>query len=113
MNDYLDNRAMIEKLYEERQLALAKTVDLENRCSALFEQVRTLELDQQRLDIVLSERTTRSFWVFGISLVATLTLGIGVNVVTSSAIVWLGWLLIVAAVILELIAFFLTKASGR
>ena len=113
VNDYLDNRAMIEKLYEERQMALAKVIDLENKVSTLSEQVHSLELSKQRLEIILSEKTTRSLWAFGISLVATVTMGIGVNVVTSSVLVWLGWFLIGTSVILELIAFFLTRASNR
>jgi len=108
VNDYLDNRAMIEKLYEERQMALAKVIDLESKVTTLSSQVHQLELSEQRLRIILKEKNARSFWVFGISLIATVTVGIGVNVVTSSSS-WIGWFLIAIALLLEIIAFVLTK----
>ena len=113
VNDYLDNRAMIEKLYEERQMALAKVIDLENKVSALSKRVHDFELSKQRLEIMLSEKATRSFWAFGISLIATVTMGIGANIITSSELVWLGWFLIGTSAVLELIAFFLTRVSTR
>ena len=100
---------MIEKLYEERQMALAKVIDLESRIAALSSQVRQLELSEQRLRITLAEKTSRSLWAFGISLIATVTVGIGVNLVTSSSSSWIGWFLIIIAVLLESIAFVLTK----
>ncbi|MBO9390808.1 MAG: hypothetical protein J7482_19065 [Roseiflexus sp.] len=109
VNDYLNNRPMIEKLYEERQMALAKVIDLESRITALSSQVRQLELSEQRLRITLAEKTSRSLWAFGISLIATVTVGIGVNLVTSSSSSWIGWFLIIIAVLLESIAFVLTK----
>jgi len=109
VNDYLNNRPMIEKLYEERQMALAKSIDLDRKVSSLSARVHQLELSEQRLRIILAEKTTRSLWAYGISLIATITVGIGVNVVTSSASSWIGWFLIVISVVLEAIAFVLTR----
>ncbi len=112
VNDYLNNRPMIEKLYEERQMALAKVIDLENRVSTLSSQVHQLELREQKLQITLAEKTSRSLWAFGVSLIATVTVGIGVNLATSFGTSWIGWFLIIIAVLLETIAFILTKSRN-
>ncbi len=109
VTEYLDNRPMIEKLYEERQLALAKSVELEKTVSDLSSRIHQLELSEQRLNLKLSEHKRLSFTVFGLSLIATITIGIGVNVLTSSSYEWIGWLLVAISVILEIMAFWLTK----
>jgi hypothetical protein len=44
-------------------------------------------------------------------LIATITIGIGVNVLTSSSYEWIGWLLVAISVILEIMAFWLTKKA--
>ncbi len=110
VTEYLDNRPMIEKLYyEERQLALAKSVELEKTVSDLSSRIHQLELSEQRLNLRLSEQKRLSFTVFGLSLIATITIGIGVNVLTSSPYEWIGWLLVTISAILEIMAFWLTK----
>jgi hypothetical protein len=63
VTEYLDNRPMIEKLYEERQLALAKSVELEKTVSALSLRIHQLELSEQRLNLKLSEHKRTSFTV--------------------------------------------------
>jgi hypothetical protein len=111
VTEYLGNRPMIEKLYEERQLALAKSVELEKTISGLSSKIHQLELSEQRLDLKLSEQKNLSFTVFSLSLIATITIGIGVNVLTSSPYEWIGWLLIAISAILEIVAFWLVKRA--
>jgi hypothetical protein len=111
VTEYLDNRPMIEKLYEERQLALAKSVELEKTVSELSARIHQLELNGQRLNLKLSEHKSLSFTVFGLSLIATITIGIGVNVLTSSTYEWIGWLLVAIAAVLEIMAFWLTRKA--
>lgn len=110
VNDYVKNPPMIEKLYEEKQLALAETAKLENLVESLKSQNHELELHNQKLELVTNETQRRSNLVFGLSLLATLFIGIGVNIATSTFSSWMGWMLIVSGCILEIIAFF-TKSS--
>ena len=112
VNDYLNNRPMIEKLYEERQMALAKVNELEKEISVLLPRIDDLEITLQKLKIQLTEKTSRSLATFVLSLTATISLGIGVNVITSSdTLIWLGWFLVGITVVLEVVAFGLTRTS--
>jgi hypothetical protein len=45
--------------------------------------------------------------MFALSLLATVMVGIGVNIATSSPISWAGWIMIISACLLEGIAYFL------
>jgi len=103
--DYKDNPPMIEKLYEERQLALTVSFDLEKQVRELEAQVVELKLLNQRLNLELKEASRKSIIVFGLSLLATVLVGIGVNIATSSPYGWTGWVMIISALILEGIAF--------
>jgi hypothetical protein len=106
VNDYVKNPPMIEKLYEEKQLALAEAAKLENLVESLKSQNHELELHKQRLELLVNEAHRRSNLVFGLSLLATLFIGIGVNLVTSTPYLWIGWMMIISGCILEVVAFF-------
>lgn len=106
--DYLGNRPMIEKLYEEKQLTLAKLKFLEAEVLRLKEAEHKLQLSEQRL----KDKTSRSQWSFGISLIATITAAIGVNIVTSPTDwIWIGWFLIGLSALLEVMSFRLTNST--
>ena len=105
VNEYVQNPPLIEKLYEEKQLALTSSIDLEKQVKELESQVHDLKLMNQRLEIELSEASRKSFFLFALSLLATVLVGIGVNIATSSPNGWTGWVMIVAACILEVVAF--------
>jgi hypothetical protein len=113
VNDYRDNPPMIEKLFEERQLALSSTLELEKRVKELGSQNHQLELANQRLELIISEVSRKSLVLFSLSLLATILVGIGVNVATSSPNNFTGWVMIVAASIIELIAFLLRPRDGK
>jgi hypothetical protein len=105
VEEYVQNPPMIEKLYEERQLALLTSLDLENQVQSLSSRIRELELEKQRLSLRLGETRRRSFTTFTLSLLATILAAIGVNVSTDTPYGWTGWVMIASAVGLEIIAF--------
>ncbi len=106
VNDFMQNRAMIEKLYEEKQLALASSLDLEQKVGNLQSDVHRLQLENQRLGIELEEFQKKSSLLFALSLLATILIGIGINLATTSSDSLAGWILIIAACLIEVIAFF-------
>src|SRR5260221_7225824 len=111
VSDYLSNQPMIEKLHEEKQMALALTVDLEENNKTLSFQVHELELSNQKLSTLLEENKKQSLIVVTLSLLATILVGIGVNLATSNPQAWIGWLLIVVSSVIELLIFVTTTRS--
>jgi hypothetical protein len=105
VNEYVQNPPLIEKLYEDKQLALVKSIDLENEVGELVKKVHELELDNRGLKIVLSEVNRKSYISFFLSLLATVLIGIGVNIATSTPYGWTGWTMIAAACVVEIAAF--------
>jgi hypothetical protein len=113
VSEYVQNPPMIEKLYEERQLALTSTFDLEKRVESLESQVNDYKLANQRLELELREASRKSFVMFALSLLATVMVGIGVNIATASPMGWAGWIMIISACLLEGIAYFLRPKKGN
>ncbi len=107
VNDYVRNKPMIEKLYEEKQLALATSMQLEVKVKKLEERVHSFELENQKLKIEVDQGKQKATTVFILALLATILVGIGVNITTSTPYGWTGWIMIVAGCILEIIAFFI------
>ena len=88
-------------------MAIAHSIELENKVNRLTERVHELELQNQKLRLQYNEIHQRSSYAFVLSLLALIIVPIGVNIVTAQPYQWVGWLLIVVAVIIESIAFFL------
>lgn len=144
--DFLGNVRLIEKLHEEKQLALLTSIDLENQAKGLGTQIQdlklenerlrlevnhkeeqlkklsflnlenqikkletqlhNLELEKQELRFKLDEVSRKSSLMFFLSLLAVILVGVGVNVATSSFYNWTGWVMVLAACIIEIIVFF-------
>lgn len=104
--EYENNVLAIRLLIQEKQLALATSIDLEGQVRELEVKVHELELQNQRLRLELDEATRKSALVFSLSLLATVLVGIGVNIATSRPENWIGWLLIITACLIEGLAFF-------
>ncbi len=113
VNEYVQNRPLIEKLYEEKQLALSSSIDLGQEVKALESQLHELKLTNQRLELELNESNRKSSLLFILSLLATILLGIGVNIATASPSDWTGWIMIVSACIIEIIAFLSRPQKGK
>lgn len=109
VNVYLDNRPLIEKLYEERQLALSRAYDAEKELADTRRTHHELELEHERLQVLNRSLKRKSVSIFGVSLVATLLAAIGVNVATDSPESFLGWAIVVASIMLEIVAFLMVR----
>ena len=107
VNDYLKNRPMIEKLHEEKQLALAKSVKWESTAKNLDARVRELELQNQKLGLQVAETSRKSFFTFLLSLLATVLIGAGINLATPTPSNWVGWFMVVVGCFLEVFAFWI------
>lgn len=109
VEDYFNNRPMIEKLYEERQLALTTTLDHEETIKGLANEVDELRAENVRLALKVSGSKKQSILIFVLSLLATILISIGVNIVTDKPYTWVGWVLIGSSVILEFIIFMIVS----
>lgn len=107
VGDYINNRPMIEKLHEEKQLAFAEKLGLERKVSDLSDRLHQRDLDNQSLTLELKNSRKQSFAIFVVALLATILAGIGINLITDEPGKWTGWTMLIAAVILELGAFML------
>lgn len=106
VSEYIQNPPMIEKLQEEKQLALTAFFELDEKVKSLSEKTHDLELRNQKLSLQLGESKRQQITIFGLSLIATIFLGIGINVATDEPYAWIGWVLIISSVILESFSFF-------
>lgn len=103
--DYVLNPRLIEKLYEEKQLFLAESLELRKEVESQSSELQTLKLENQRLSLQLAEAKQRSALMFVVSVLASLLSGIGVNIATSDPNGWIGWVMIIAGVVLESVVF--------
>ena len=113
VSDYLQNPPMIEKLFEEKQMALTSSFDLDKQVKVLESEIHELRLQNQRLELEVTEASRKSSIMFALSLLATVLIGIGVNIATSMPYGWTGWIMVVAACLLEGIAFFSRPQKGK
>ena len=104
--EFKDNVLAMRLLIQQRQFTLATSIELEGQVKELEAKLHKLELQNQRLRLELNEANRKSVIVFSLSLLATVLVGIGVNVATSKPENWIGWLLIVTACLIEGLAFF-------
>ena len=97
---------MIEKLYEEKQFALTETVELTSIVSKTKAELRKFEIENLELKFEVREVKRRSRIVFFLSLLATIFIGIGINMITTNPNDGLGWIFSISGCVLEIIAFF-------
>jgi hypothetical protein len=110
--EYEGNRPMIEKLYEEKQIALTRLYDVEDELDRTKVELADLSLKAQRLEIRLVDSKRQSWTHFVLSLVALVFVGFGIEIVASEPSHWSGWVLVCGAVILELLVFVLSLRSA-
>jgi hypothetical protein len=113
VTDYVQNPPLIKKLHEEKQLAQLTIVEYEKRIKKLEGTKHDLEMSNQRLQIENDDSRKKSVIVFILALLATILIGFGVNIVTSTPYGWTGWIMIVAACVLEFIAFINVQKEKR
>jgi len=113
VSDYIQNPPLIKKLYEEKQLAQLTIMEYEKKTKKLEETKHELEMSNQRLQIENDDSKKKSVIVFILALLATILIGFGVNIVTSTPYGWTGWIMIVIACVLEFIAFINIQKEKR
>lgn len=81
-------------------------------------QITTMQDETSKLQIKLTrtegrlEEVSRSSFVqFLVSVMATVLLGFGVNIVTTTPSSWIGWMLIVVGIVLSIVAFIFVRKS--
>lgn len=112
VRDYISNPPLIEKLHEEKQLALASTIEMEHEIENLKERIHKLELYNTKLSTLLSNASHRGIISVCLSILSVLLMGIGVNIVTDKPYVWAGWTMIVASIILQITILF-SRPKGK
>ena len=113
VDDYVDNPPLIEKLHEEKQLALVDVADLREQLEASRKELQALQLADQAHRQRLDEVTRQATHMIVLSLLAVVLLGIGVNVATTKPAEWLGWALIVSGGLVEFVAFMLKPGRSN
>lgn len=106
VNEYVQHPPLIERLHEERELAISSSADLDKRLGELDTQMRALTLDNQRLKQELDQANRTSNTSFLLTLMASVLSGLGANLATSSTAAWAGWVMVAAACVLQVIAFY-------
>ena len=99
---YLYNPPLIEKLHEEKQIALASSLEFESQIEAMRVQIRDLELENTRLSALVSNASQRGLIGASLSILSVILMAIGVNIVTDKPYTWAGWVMISASITIQI-----------
>ena len=113
MEDYRDNPPMIEKLYEEKQVALLEARDSQIKVEAAMKELTSLKSANQSLRHQLSSLRQNSWITFSLALLAIILIGVGTGLVVNNPGGCAGWLLGGAGCILEIFSFILTNRGSN
>ncbi|KXK16182.1 MAG: hypothetical protein UZ14_CFX002000060 [Chloroflexi bacterium OLB14] len=113
----LHNEMMMQKINEERQLALIALQDYDLKVSELHETNWELKLENQKLKLELrAEKQKRKLDIeeisrestisFFFSIVTTILIGFGINLITSGIYILVGWIMVFVAILVEIILIF-------
>jgi hypothetical protein len=106
INNYVSNPPMIQKLYEEKQFAFARCLELEKTHESLTSDLNRMKMNNQALSIGNEQLHRASMYAFWLSVLGTALMGIGVNIATSKPESWIGWVILVASIVVHGVAFF-------
>lgn len=107
VEEYRDNPPMIEKLYEERQVALVQAQDLKTKVELLNEQLDSLKFENQSMRHKLKGARQNSWVAFGLGLLSIILIGISTGLVVNDPSGCAGWVLGISGCIIEIFAFVL------
>ena len=100
---------VIERLEEDKRVLDSFLKEKTNQLESLRVEKHDIEIELTRTVGKLEEVSRNSFVQFLISALATVLLGFGVNIVTTTPSNWIGWVLIAVSIVLGIIAFVLVR----
>lgn len=112
VDDYLNNPPLIEKLNEEKQLAIVSVESLTAQLDSAKAQTEELRLENQALRHQVNASIRQASSTFAFSLVAVLLCGLGVNIATTKPTELLGWALVALGALIEIFAFLSKPRAG-
>jgi hypothetical protein len=100
------------KKMEEANRQLNLLLEEKNKqIAAMQDEKSTIQIKLTQTEVKLDEVSRSSFVQFLVSVMATVLLGFGVNIVTTTPSSWIGWVLIVASIVLSIVAFIFVRKS--
>jgi hypothetical protein len=103
-SDYSSPEA-ITILYENWLQSSSEVIELQEQVSKLQKDNATLDKEKAILTEKQDNQQKQKWMPFSLQLVSIITVGIGVNLVTSTPSVLYGWVFIAISIVLEIIAF--------
>jgi membrane-bound ClpP family serine protease len=111
VEDYLGNPPMIEKLREEKLVAIVQVQDLQNQITSANKDIEKLKLQNQSLQHQLGNIRQRTLLIVGLSILSVILTSIGTGLIVNDFQKCAGWVLTVAGVAVELFAVGVTGTS--
>jgi hypothetical protein len=108
VSGYVGNPVMIKNLYKEKEEAKEEVRELRDQLEASRLSFHQLQLEKQALELRLKDATWKSFLQLLVTIIGTVILAIGINIVTSPAHDWIGYVMVVLGGILEVVAYLIT-----
>lgn len=100
------------KRMDETNKQLNLLIEEKNKqIATMQDETSKLQIKLTRAEGKLEEVSRSSIAQFLVSIMATVLLGFGVNLVTTTPSSWIGWMLIVAGIILSIVAFIFVRKS--
>lgn len=101
----------IKNLEEENKLLVLSLQEKAKQIEAMQENTHQIQIKLTRTEGRLEEVSRSSFVQFLVSIMATVLLSFGVNIVTTTLSSWIGWILVVVGIILSIVAFIFVRKS--
>jgi hypothetical protein len=108
VSGYVGNPVMIKNLYKEKEEAREEVRVLREDLEASRLAFHQLQLEKQAIELRLKDATWKAFLQLLVTIIGTVILAIGINIVTSPAHDWIGYLMIVLGGMLEVVAYLIT-----
>lgn len=108
VSGYVGNPVMVTNLYKEKEEAKAEARVLREDLEASKEVCHQLQLEKQALQHRLKDATWKAFLQILVTIIGTVILAIGINLVTSPTRDWLAYVMIALGGMLEIVAYLIT-----
>jgi chromosome segregation ATPase len=106
-----DAQQTIEELHENIQLTQLELIEAQKKSEQLQADKHTIDLELTKTNGRLEEANRNSFIQFIVSVIASVSLALGVNILTATPNDWKGGTLVIIGIVLGAIAFFIARKS--